>query len=208
MDADGRIQLVGQALAVLLWGFIVALVAVGIAGRDMGGRHQDGRERRAPPGIAAHGQRTQRVAVVALAARDEVRALGLADLHEVLARHLERGLHGLGAAADQVGVAGTFGRAAHQFLPQFLGHRSGEEAGVGIGQPVDLVMHGGDHVGMTVAQRGHGRTARGIDIAAPLRVADFQAAGGDGDGGRVVQVTMEHMAHGSSFKEQMFHRII
>ena len=69
-------------------------------------------------------------------------------------------------------------------------------------------MHGGDHVGMPVAQRGHGRAARGIDIAAPLRVAYLQAAGGDGDGGRVVQMAMEHMAHGSSFKEQMFHHII
>ena len=44
----------------------------------------------AAPFVAADGQGTQRVAVIALPARDEVPALRLALLHEVLPRHLER----------------------------------------------------------------------------------------------------------------------
>ena len=46
-------------------------------------------------------KRAERIAVIALAPRDDMAALGLADLDEILARHLERRLDRLGAAADQ-----------------------------------------------------------------------------------------------------------
>ena len=58
----------------------------------------------APPGVAADGQRAQRVAVIALAARDDVAAAGLPDFDVVLPRHLQRGLDNLGAAGDEIGV--------------------------------------------------------------------------------------------------------
>ncbi len=107
---DGSLELGREAQAVLLGAFIGPLLAVRVARRNVRGRHQDGRERFAPPCIAAHRKRAQRVAVVALAARDEVRALRLADFYEVLPRHLERRFHRLGAAAHQVHMAHAFGR--------------------------------------------------------------------------------------------------
>ena len=89
---DGRFKLSGQAQAVLFGGFIRALFTVWIAGRNVRGGHQDGCKGLTPPGVATHRQRPQRIAVVALAPRNELRALGLTDFHEVLARHLERRL--------------------------------------------------------------------------------------------------------------------
>jgi hypothetical protein len=70
---DRLVQLAHQPLAVGLGG-LVGLRGRGIrstATRD-GDVDQQRRELRAPPGVAAHRQRAQRVAVVALAARDEV----------------------------------------------------------------------------------------------------------------------------------------
>ena len=59
------------------------------------------------PGIL--GQRTQRIAMVALAARDEVRALGLANLHKILARHFQCGFHRFRATGDEIHVRHAFG---------------------------------------------------------------------------------------------------
>ena len=53
---------------------------------------QQGLELLAPPRVAAHRERAERVAVIGLAPADDVRALWLAFLDEVLARELERGL--------------------------------------------------------------------------------------------------------------------
>ena len=72
-------------------GFAVALFVIGEGRRHMaeGGRQQR-RIGLAPPRIAAGGQRAERVAVIALAARDEARALRLAALDEILPRQLDR----------------------------------------------------------------------------------------------------------------------
>src|SRR3546814_14966418 len=56
-------------------------------------------ELRAAPLVAAGGQGPQGVAVVALAAGDDVAALRLALLDEVLSRHLQGRLDGFGTAA-------------------------------------------------------------------------------------------------------------
>ena len=67
------LELIGQALDVCGIALAVGLVAIGVAGRDVAeGVGQDGRVGRAAHGVAAHRQRTQRVAVVALPPRDEV----------------------------------------------------------------------------------------------------------------------------------------
>jgi hypothetical protein len=160
------------------------------------GRHQDRREGLAPPRVAAHRQRAQRVAVVALAPRDEVRALRLADLHEILARHLQRRLHRLGAAAHQVHVAHALGRGADQLVGQLLGHFAGEEAGVRVGQPVDLRVHGGQHLGVRMAERRHRRAARGVEVFAALGVADVHAVGAGGNGRGLAKVAVEDVRHG------------
>jgi len=44
------------------------------------------------------------------------------------------------------------------------GHFGREETGVGVGQPVNLGVHGCQHLGVTVTQAGHGSTAAGIQV--------------------------------------------
>src|SRR6476659_4642578 len=97
---------------------------------------QERRERRAAPFVAAGGQRAQRVAVIALAAGDDVAALGLAALDEILPRHLQRRLDRLRAAAYEVRVADAWGGVGDQPVGEFLGDFGGEEAGVGVGEAV------------------------------------------------------------------------
>ena len=92
---DGLVQLTRQPLPILLRGFLLAPLAVGIARRDMGGLNQQRGKRRPAPGISPHRQRPQRVPVVALPSRNEMAAFGLADFHEKLARQLHRRFHRL-----------------------------------------------------------------------------------------------------------------
>jgi hypothetical protein len=66
---------------------------------------------------------------------------------------------------------------------QFLGHLGGEEGGVGIGAAVDLAVHGGDHVRMAVAERGHGGAAAGVEIGVAGAVAQPDARGATATGG-------------------------
>ena len=174
---DRRSQLLHQALAILLGTFARQAVAVFVTRRDMGHLDQQRRKLLAPPGVAAHRQRAEGVAVVALAPRDEVAALRLADLDEVLARHLQRRFHGFGAAGDEIHVADAGRRTFHKHLGQLLGHLGGEKAGVRIRQLVELRMHRRPHRRVAVAQTGHGGAARGIDVAAALRVGDEHALG-------------------------------
>ena len=201
-DAPDRlVQLLRQTLAVLLGRFAFALLPVGVAGRHVGHIDQQRRELLAAPGVAAHGQRAQRVAVVALAPGDEVAALGLADLQRVLARHLQRRLHRLGAAADEVGVAHAGRGVMHQLGGQRLGHLGGEEAGVRIGQPVDLRVHGGDHVRVAMPQARDGGAAGGVDVAPAGAVDQVHAFSAHGHGRCLAQRTVEDVGAGhASFR--------
>jgi hypothetical protein len=116
----------------------------------------------APPGIAAHCQGTQGVAVIALAPRNEMAALRLADLDEVLARHLQRSLYRFRPATHEIHMAHALRRTVDQQLRQFLGHVCREEAGMGVGEFVDLLVHGRDHIGVTVPEARHRRASRCI----------------------------------------------
>ncbi|MNY09220.1 hypothetical protein D3C86_1421260 [compost metagenome] len=182
---EGLLELLRQAFAVLLGAFVVALVAVGVAGRDVLHLDQQRRELRAAPGVAAHRQRAQRVAVIALPARDDMTALRLADFHEVLPRHLQGGFHRFGAAGHEVGVRSASRRIGDQPVGQLFGDFGCEEAGVGIGQRVDLRMHGGLDVRMVVSQAGHRGAAGAVDVGAAGAVVDPDALAAYGDGGRL-----------------------
>ncbi len=184
---EGLFQFPCQALAVLFGTFAFALVAVGVAGRDMLDFDQQRRELCAAPRVAAHCQRTQRVAVIALPARDDVAAFRLADFHEVLPRHLQSGFHGLRAARHEIGVRNALRGVRYQPLGQPLGYLGREEAGVGIGQRVDLRMHGGLDVRMIVPQAGDRGAAGSVEIGAAGVVVDPYALAADGDGGRLAQ---------------------
>src|SRR5262249_15134670 len=98
---DGLLQLVGHPRAGLLLGLAFLAVAVGVAGCNVAGAHQERPELRAAPRVAADGERAQRVAMIALAPADEMRAMRLADFQVVLARELERRLHRLGSPGHE-----------------------------------------------------------------------------------------------------------
>ena len=163
------------------------------------GLDQQRRERRAPPGIAAGGERAQRIAVIALAAGDDVAPPGLAALGEVLPRHLERRLDRLRAAADEIDVAQPRRSILDQPVGQLLGHLGGEEAGVRIGELVELLVQGGRHRGMAVAEARHRRTARGVDVALARLVDELDALAADGDGQGAGDLAMQDVGHDLSF---------
>ena len=157
---------------------------------------QQRRELLAPPLVAADGQGAERIAMVALLAGDEMPALRLADLDEILARHLERGLHGLRAAADEIDVAGAGGPVGDEVLAQLLGDLRGEEAGVRVGELVELGVHGGQHVRVAVPEARHRRAARGIDILLAGGVPDVDALPARGHGIVVRDRAVQDAGHG------------
>ena len=100
-----RLQFVRQPIDVLRVALIVVLEAIGEARRHQAERRRQDRLVMCPPHhVAAGGERAQRGAVIALPAGDEVRALRLADLQEILPRELERRLGALGAGRAEIGV--------------------------------------------------------------------------------------------------------
>jgi hypothetical protein len=111
-------------------------------------------------------------------------------------RHLQRRLDGFGAPADQVGVADACRGMRHQVVGQRLGHLGGEETGVCIGQAVDLRMHGGQHVGVAMAQAGHGGATAGVDVGAALGVKDLHALGPHGHRQGGGQLAVQHVGGG------------
>ena len=116
------------------------------------GLDQQGLELGAPPGVAANRKRAKRVAVIALAPRNDMATLRLADLDEILARHLERRLDRLGTAADQIDMAHSGRRVLDQPVGEALGDFGGEKGRVRVGHRVELPPHRGEHVGMTMAK--------------------------------------------------------
>ncbi len=152
-------------------------------------------ERRAAPFVAAGRERAERVAVIALAARDDVAALRLALLDKVLPRHLQRRLDRLRAAADEVGVADAGRRVGHQPVGQRLGGVRGEEAGMRVSELVELRMQRGLHVGMAMAEARDRGAARSIDVAAALGVDQLDALAADR--GRItgVDLPMQDAGH-------------
>ena len=146
--------------------------------------------------VAAHRQCAQRVAVIALPARDEDAALGLTDLDEVLPRHLEGGFDRLRAAADEVDVFQPGRGGARQLVGERLRRLRGEEAGVRVGQAIDLRMHGRRHRRMAVAQARHGGAAAGIEILLARRIREVNALAGDRDRRRDPEVAVQDVGHG------------
>ena len=163
------------------------------------GLNQQGREGLAPPGIAAYRQRPQRIAVIALPAGDEMPPLRLAFLHKELAREFKRGLDRLRAAAHQIDMGDAGRRLRDQHVGQRLGGLRGEEAGVGIGERVELRMHRGEHVGMPVAEAGDRRAARRIEIVLAAAVADEKPLRAGSDRIVLAHLPVQDVAHCGPF---------
>ena len=193
---DGVFQFLQQPGRVVVHVLPRTPFAVLEAGRDARHVHQHRFEMAAPVFVAAQGQRAQRVAVIALAARDEDAAPGFAILHEILARHLQRRLDGFRAAGHQVGEIQIARRILRQPLRQLFRHLGGKEGGMRVGGGFELGLHGGQHVRMVVAERGHGSAAAGVEIGVALLVAHLHAEGDDGGGRNLAQVTVDQVRHG------------
>ena len=159
---------------------------------------QERREGRAPPFVAARRQRAQRIAVIALAAGDDVAALLLAALGEILPRHLERRFDRFRPTAHQIGVADALGGVGDQAVGEFLGHVGGEEAGMGIGELVELLVQGRRHRWMAVPQAGHRGATRRVDVALAGGIDDFDAPAAGGDRQVSADLAMQDMGHAFS----------
>jgi L-alanine-DL-glutamate epimerase-like enolase superfamily enzyme len=191
-----RLELVGDTQPVRFVAFVCVLEAVGEARRNLLHIHQQRLIGLAPPRIAARGQRAQRVAVIALATGNKDVPLGLADLQEILPRHLERGLRRLRATGDEVHTIDAFGRVAHQPIGQLFGRRCREEGRVRIGKLSGLRLDRLDDFRMAVTQARHRRTARRIDVALTVVVDDVNALAAHRQRRGDARVARKHMAHG------------
>ncbi len=150
-----RLQLGHQPRDEIRLGFAVAFFVIGEGRRHMaeGGRQQR-RIGFAAPGVSAGGERTQRIAVIALATRDEALALRLAGLDKILPRQLDAGFDRFRTAADEIGVTQPAGLVADELVGQRFGRLRREEAGVGIGELRRLPGHRLEHARMLVAETG------------------------------------------------------
>jgi len=185
-----------QAGHVVGVGLVVGAVAVGVAGRDVvevGAQHR--RVQRAPHGVAAGRQRAERVAVIALPARDDMHALRLPGLDEMLSRQLQRRLAALRPGGAEPGMREAARRVADQQIRQALGAFAGIERGMGVGQLVQLCPHGRQHPGMAVAKAGNRGTAGAVDHRAAIGLVQKHALAADGDGRVLMQAAVDQSRH-------------
>ena len=199
-------ELLRQALAVGLRGLVRAAVAIFVDRRDMVRLDQQRSELPALPVAAADRERAERDAVIALPARNDVSPLRLAALDEILARELERCLDRLRPAADEEGVTDAVRRVRDKIVGEVLGNLRGEEAGMRIGEPVELLAHRRQDIGVRMTETRHRRAARGIDVVLAVAVADHDAVAARGNGIAMVDLAMKDMGHDSTVANAGTHR--
>src|SRR5205807_6404849 len=117
----------------------------------------------APPGVSTCSQRPKRIAVVALAARDEVLALRLTAFDKILSRQLDAGFDRFRPAADKVGIGEAARFVADETVGQRLCRLGGEEAGMGIGELRRLPRYRLENAWMLMSETGNGSAARSIE---------------------------------------------
>jgi HAMP domain-containing protein len=169
--------------------------AIGVARVDMMSFDPQRAKLRTAPFVAAGGERAERVAVIALAPRDDMAALRLAFLDKKLARHLERRLDRLRAAADEIDAGHAGGRVRDEAIGKLLRDLRGEEAGMGVSDGVELAMQCGENIGMAMAEAGDGGAARGVEVALAVAVDEFDALAADGDRHRGIGGAVEDVGH-------------
>jgi len=140
-------------------------------------------------------ERTERDAVIALASRNDVSPLRLVAFDEILAREFERGLDRLRAAADEKDAADARRGVSDEVVGQCLRNLRREEARMRICKPVELFAHCCQDIRMRMAQTGHRRAARGVDVFLPRGVADGDAIAACGDGIGMAGLAVEDMSH-------------
>ncbi|MCY1522331.1 hypothetical protein D9M68_571800 [compost metagenome] len=128
-------------------------------------------------GMAGHGERAHRHAVVADGPAQHVGLAGLAAVAPVLLGGAQRQFGGLGPAIDEKRVAHASRRQLCQRGRQGFRGRAGEMRTIGKAHAFGLVMHRIQHRPHAMADRyGHG-AARTIQIVAAVGVVDVDAFG-------------------------------
>ena len=118
----------------------------------------------AAPAIATGRQGAQSVAVVALPAGDDMVAPGLAGLQEILPGKLDRGFHRFRSAGNEIDAGNAGRRAIHKHFGQTLGRLGCEEAGMGVGDLVELRLDSVKHGPVAMAKARYRRATTGIEI--------------------------------------------
>ncbi|MNQ55387.1 hypothetical protein D3C85_694810 [compost metagenome] len=94
------------------------------------------------------------------------------------AGYLDGVLHRLGAGGEEEGTLG--GRARHQGV-ELLGKldiaRVGGDLEAGVAELLELLAHGGDHLGVVVAGVEHGDAGGKVDVAVALHVPQLGVLG-------------------------------
>jgi hypothetical protein len=127
--------------------------------------------RRFAADVAAEGHRTERAAVIALPARENAKARGLADFKKILADKFDRGFGGFRTAAGEIDpapileIARSKGEDAGS---KFFGGFGVELGGVGKGDAIGLLGHGLADFGDAVADADDGGLAGGVEESAAI----------------------------------------
>src|SRR5207237_9167686 len=114
---------------------------------------------------------------------------------EILPRYLERCLHRLGAAGNEIHVCEPRGRVRRELVGERLGDLGGEKAGVRVFEPVELRAHRRKHVRVPVPETGDSRAAARVEVAPPFGVDQVHALAAGRDRIGVAQIAVHDMSH-------------
>ena len=133
--------------------------------------------------------------MIALPAGDDIAALALAALHEILSRELKRRLDRFRAATDEEDMPDAFGRVCDEIVGQLFGDIGCEEARVSIGECIELHAHGSEDVRMRMPETRHRRPARSVDVLLSSAVADDDPGAARRAGIGMPGLAMENVTH-------------
>ena len=170
-DAGGKRRLI----------FPIPHFAIGIAGRNMAGLDKQRVEGLPPPRIATGSKRTERIAMITLAAGNDMPAFRPSGLNKILARQLQCRFDCLGTARDKIDVANPRRGMFDKKRCQRLGRLRGKKAGMREGKISNLRSHRLNHGRMAVPETGHRRAPGPVKIAFAIGIDDVTSLSGDSD---------------------------
>ena len=191
---DLLFELIRNPLAVGHLALFRGSLSIFEAGCNVVARDHQWCEAPTPPFVATDGQGAERIAVVALPARDKQMAIGLAGFHKVLSRQLQRRFDRFGAAAQQQHPVHTR-RSRNQRLGELFHNVGCEIRGVRIRQRLDLLLDGSNDGRMIVAEAGNGRAAGTVEITLAGRVDHIGAFAAHGLRRQSSQVPVNQVTH-------------
>ncbi len=120
--------------------------------------------------------------MIALAARDQPGAPGLAALEMILPRELDRCLDRFRSAAGEPDPVERPGALRHDQVGQLFGGLAREEARMRVFERARLFGDRGRDRGVGVPERRHSSTATGVDVAPPVFADQVNPFAADRDG--------------------------